>query len=225
MEIGEPALQSHALKRRLLQILLLPLIFTAAIFSESKAFANGNPIELVQEDFYDSIQEDITNNLSRTYDLGEDIDVSQGSDPVFSGTFTGVLNGLRDGFQYTIFGLTRPLFDRIGNGGSVKNLKLGDDSDPVEVLGSGALANTLESGGSVENVNVTGNVTGNVVGNVTGNLTGNASTTTKLETARTIYGNSFDGTANLTQAIAGTYGGTGVDNGSKTISLGGNILT
>ncbi|MFY7883523.1 MAG: beta strand repeat-containing protein, partial [Dolichospermum sp.] len=73
--------------------------------------------------------------------------------------------------------------------------------------------------------NVTGNLTGNVVGNVTGNLAGNASTTTKLETARTIYGNSFDGTANLAQAIGGTYGGTGVDNGSKTITLGGNILT
>ncbi len=72
---------------------------------------------------------------------------------------------------------------------------------------------------------LTGNVTGNVVGNVTGNLAGNASTTTKLETARTIYGNSFDGTANLTQAIAGTYGGTGVNNGSNTITLGGNILT
>ena len=73
--------------------------------------------------------------------------------------------------------------------------------------------------------NVTGNLTGNVVGNVTGNLAGNASTTTQLATPRTIYGNSFDGTANLAQAIAGTYGGTGVDNGNKTITLGGNITT
>ena len=73
--------------------------------------------------------------------------------------------------------------------------------------------------------NVTGNLTGNVVGNVTGNLAGNASTTTQLANARSIYGNSFDGTANLAQAIAGTYGGTGVDNGNKTIRLGGNILT
>lgn len=36
-----------------------------------------------------------------------------------------------------------------------------------------------------------------------------AATATKLETARSIYGNSFDGTADLTQVIASTYGGTG----------------
>lgn len=45
--------------------------------------------------------------------------------------------------------------------------------------------------------NVTGNITGNVTGNVTGDLTGNASTATALETARTIAGVSFDGTANI----------------------------
>ncbi|MFN8210522.1 MAG: hypothetical protein U0T33_06100 [Bacteroidales bacterium] len=42
-----------------------------------------------------------------------------------------------------------------------------------------------------------------------GALTGNASTATALQNSRTIYGNSFDGTANLTQIIASTYGGTG----------------
>ena len=62
-------------------------------------------------------------------------------------------------------------------------------------------------------------------GIITATLAGNASTTTQLATARSIYGNSFNGGADLAQAIAGTYGGTGVDNGSKTITLGGNILT
>jgi hypothetical protein len=62
-------------------------------------------------------------------------------------------------------------------------------------------------------------------GTITASLAGNASTTTQLQTPRTIYGNNFDGTANLTQAIAGTYGGTGVSNVGKTITLGGNILT
>jgi hypothetical protein len=64
-----------------------------------------------------------------------------------------------------------------------------------------------------------------VVGNVTGNLAGNASTTTQLQTPRTIYGNSFDGTADLAQAIGGAFGGTGINNSGKTITLGGNILT
>lgn len=45
--------------------------------------------------------------------------------------------------------------------------------------------------------NVTGNLTGNVTGNLTGDVTGNADTATALETARTIAGVSFDGTANI----------------------------
>jgi len=49
---------------------------------------------------------------------------------------------------------------------------------------------------------VTGNVTGNVTGDVTGDVTGNADTATALATARTIAGNSFDGTANITIATA-----------------------
>ncbi len=46
-------------------------------------------------------------------------------------------------------------------------------------------------------------------GTVTAALTGNASTATTLATARSIYGNNFDGSAALTQIIASTYGGTG----------------
>jgi hypothetical protein len=52
------------------------------------------------------------------------------------------------------------------------------------------------------------------------NTTGSAAT---LTTARAIYGNNFDGSAALTQAIAGTYGGTGVNNGANTLTLAGNV--
>ncbi len=63
-------------------------------------------------------------------------------------------------------------------------------------------------------ITVSGTVTateflGPLTGNVTGNVTGNASTATALLTARSIYGNNFDGTGDLTQIIASTYGGTG----------------
>ena len=44
---------------------------------------------------------------------------------------------------------------------------------------------------------LTGNVTGNVTGDLTGDVTGNADTATALETARTIGGVSFNGTANI----------------------------
>ena len=52
--------------------------------------------------------------------------------------------------------------------------------------------------GEVTATRFNGPLTGNVTGNVTGALTGNASTATKLQTARTINGASFDGSANIT---------------------------
>ena len=69
---------------------------------------------------------------------------------------------------------------------------------------------------------LTGDVTGDVTGNVSGtagSTTGNAGTATALQTARTINGVSFDGTANITVTAAGstlsdtvptTKGGTGL---------------
>jgi hypothetical protein len=94
-------------------------------------------------------------------------------------------------------------------------------------------------------VNVVGDVTGDLTGNVTGNVsgtsgstTGNAATATALQTARTIGGVSFDGTANInlpgvnavgnqntsgsaaTLTTARTIGGVSF-NGSANISLPG----
>ena len=45
-----------------------------------------------------------------------------------------------------------------------------------------------------------GEITADLTGNVTGDVTGNAGTATALETARTIAGQSFDGTANISIA-------------------------
>lgn len=58
---------------------------------------------------------------------------------------------------------------------------------------------TIAASGTITG-NVTGNLTGNVTGNVSGSsgsTTGNAATATALQTARTIAGVSFDGTANI----------------------------
>ena len=110
-------------------------------------------------------------------------------------------------------------------------------STAVAINAATILANTATDANTVSTIikrdasgnfiagTITAALTGNVTGNVTGELTGNASTATKLAATKNIYGNAFDGSADLTQAIAGTFGGTGVDNGSKTITLGGNILT
>lgn len=72
---------------------------------------------------------------------------------------------------------------------------------------------------------------GTIVANFEGALTGNASTATKLETARNIWGQSFDGTGDISGAITGattgafsgnvTIGGTlGVATGTTTLAGG-----
>ena len=56
---------------------------------------------------------------------------------------------------------------------------------------------------TLKNSCIVADVTGNLTGNVTGNLTGNASTATSLQTARTLWGQSFNGTANITGTLLG----------------------
>jgi hypothetical protein len=58
-----------------------------------------------------------------------------------------------------------------------------------------------------------------------GALTGNATTATTLQTPRTIFGASFDGSTALAGIISPIYGGTGVNNGANTLTLGGNLST
>lgn len=64
---------------------------------------------------------------------------------------------------------------------------------------------------------LTGNVTGNVSGS-SGSTTGNAATATALQTARTIGGVSFDGSANIT--VASATGGFAVSGGALTVGAG-----
>lgn len=54
---------------------------------------------------------------------------------------------------------------------------------------------------------------------------GNAATATRLITPRSIYGADFDGTAALAGPVIGQFGGTGVNNGTRTITVAGNFAT
>ena len=67
-------------------------------------------------------------------------------------------------------------------------------------------AQGLGTGNSVSFVNVNSDVTGDLTGDVTGDVTGNADTATALETARTIGGVSFDGTANINLPGVNSFG-------------------
>jgi hypothetical protein len=52
-----------------------------------------------------------------------------------------------------------------------------------------------------------------------------ANTATTLASPQTIFGYPFDGSSALSGIISPTYGGTGINNGNKTITLGGNLVT
>jgi hypothetical protein len=131
--------------------------------------------------------------------------------------------------------------------GSIANAKLANSSitvsdsestpntSPVALGGTLTFAGTanevtvLESAGTVTislpssiTVNVTGNVTGNVSGS-SGSTTGNAATATALETARTIGGVSFDGTANIDLPGVNTAGNQNTSGSSASTT--GNAAT
>jgi len=89
--------------------------------------------------------------------------------------------------------------------------------------------------GSQKGINVVGvssfagaiNANGGVVGNVTGDASGNAGTATKLATARTIGGVSFDGSANINLPGVNTSGNqdTSGNAATATVSVNAQGLT
>ena len=81
--------------------------------------------------------------------------------------------------------------------GSSDNAFIGwDESADKFTVGTGTF-----TGASTGDLTITtGTLVANIEGNVTGDLTGNADTATALATARTIAGQSFDGTANISIA-------------------------
>src|SRR6185436_19013579 len=58
-----------------------------------------------------------------------------------------------------------------------------------------------------------------------GNLVGNASTATTLQTARSIYGNSFNGSADITAAVTVPFGGTGLTSATIYAPICGGTTT
>jgi hypothetical protein len=85
--------------------------------------------------------------------------------------------------------------------GSADNAFIGyDESADKFIVGTGSFTGASTGNLTITTGTLVANVEGNVTGNVTGSsgsTTGNAATATALETARTIGGVSFDGTANI----------------------------
>ena len=104
--------------------------------------------------------------------------------------------------------------------------RLVDEYDPVP-------AGTIDTGhSSYVTGTIAANLEGNVTGNITGNVSGNAATASALESARTIGGVSFDGTANIDLAGVNTAGNqdttgnaataTALEN-ARTIQVSGDV--
>ncbi len=117
--------------------------------------------------------------------------------------------------------------------GSSSNAFMGwDESADKFLMGTGSFTgsstgNLTVTKGTLQ-ANIDGDVTGNVTGNVTGSsgsCTGNAATSTKLATARTIAGVSFDGTSNISLNNANITNGAGyVTQNEQVQDIVGNMV-
>ena len=68
-------------------------------------------------------------------------------------------------------------------------------------------------------------ITGTFTGNITGNVTGNADTATRLATARTIGGVSFDGSADINLPGVNTTGNQSTTGNAATATTAGQVAS
>ena len=112
---------------------------------------------------FSNLVQAINNDLSGTYYLGaslnaNEVELENGASSYIKGRFTGKLFGSKDGKNYAIYNLKKPLFDAL-SGATVENLALKD----VNISGKtdiGALANEANNATRINNVHVDGVLAG-----------------------------------------------------------------
>ena len=112
---------------------------------------------------FSNLVQAINNNLGGTYYLGaslnaNEIELENGASSYIKGRFTGKLFGSKDGKNYAIYNLKKPLFDTL-SAATVENLALKD----VNISGKndiGALANEANNATMINNVHVDGVLAG-----------------------------------------------------------------
>ena len=112
---------------------------------------------------FSNLVQAINNDLGGTYYLGaslnaNEVELENGSSSYINGTFTGKLIGSKDGKNYAIYNLKKPLFNTL-NTATVENLTLKD----VNISGKndiGALANEVNNATRINNVHVDGVLAG-----------------------------------------------------------------
>ena len=112
---------------------------------------------------FSNLVQAINNNLGGTYYLAaslnaNEVELENGTSSYIKGRFTGKLFGSKDGKNYAIYNLKKPLFDTL-SGATVENLALKD----VNISGKsdiGALANEANNATRINNVHVDGVLAG-----------------------------------------------------------------
>lgn len=112
---------------------------------------------------FSNLVQAINNDLNGTYYLGaslnaNEIELENGASSYINGTFTGKLIGSKDGKNYAIYNLKKPLFNTL-SAATVENLTLKD----VNISGKsdiGALANEANNATRINNVHVDGVLAG-----------------------------------------------------------------
>lgn len=112
---------------------------------------------------FSNLVQAINNNLGGTYYLGaslnaNEVELENGANSYINGRFTGKLFGSKDGKNYAIYNLKKPLFDTL-SAATVENLALKD----VNISGKsdiGALANEANNATRINNVHVDGVLAG-----------------------------------------------------------------
>lgn len=158
------------MKKSKIFISLLLLVLTIFSFS---CFTNNNfSITYAEEEqeeqeenqtSYKSIKtindlKSISENMSKTYILENDIIIEDDTFSTINGTFKGVLNGN----GYSISGLKTPLFDNVGINACISNLQIKDsiiliqETESTSEKNYGFIANTI-SGASIFQVRLTNN--------------------------------------------------------------------
>ena len=112
---------------------------------------------------FSNLVQAINNNLGGTYYLAaslnaNEVELENGTSSYIKGRFTGKLFGSKDGKNYAIYNLKKPLFDTL-SAATVENLALKD----VNISGKsdiGALANEANNATRINNVHVDGVLAG-----------------------------------------------------------------
>ncbi|MBZ2065926.1 G5 domain-containing protein [Streptococcus sanguinis] len=112
---------------------------------------------------FSNLVQAINNDLGGTYYLGaslnaNEVELENGASSYINGRFTGKLFGSKDGKNYAIYNLKKPLFDTL-SAATVENLALKD----VNISGKtdiGALANEANNATRINNVHVEGVLAG-----------------------------------------------------------------